>query len=110
VWDRAYETQAWPTGSRQIIPLLVHRATLVTFNHGLHRVVSRIGKRSSVAFVHNEEVGKRHYHAALPLLRSPCEDLGDLLGNGSLDRLVGRTRQVDPHLAEFRHLGNVGVV
>jgi hypothetical protein len=39
-----------------------------------------------------------------------CEDLGQLFGNGSLDGLVGATRQVNPHLAKLRHLGNVGVV
>ena len=31
------------------------------------------------------------------------------LSSGLLDRLVGITRQIDIHLTELRHLGNVGV-
>ena len=46
----------------------------------------------------------------LPSVHSRCEGLGDLFDNDSLDWLVGLTSQVDPHLAELRHFGNVGVV
>jgi hypothetical protein len=43
-------------------------------------------------------------------MHSQREGLSNSFANGSLDRLVGVTRQADPHLAELRHLGNVGLV
>ena len=60
--------------------------------------------------VHNEDVGKRHYPRGASVDVRRVKALGDLFGDGSLDRLVGRTREVDPHLAKLRCLSNVGVV
>ena len=38
-----------------------------------------------------------------------CDRLSDRFGNGSLDWLAGFTRETNPHLAELRRFGNVGV-
>jgi hypothetical protein len=39
-----------------------------------------------------------------------CDRLSDRFGNGSLDWLVGFTRETNPHLAELRRFGDIGVV
>ena len=77
----------------------------------LHRVFSMEAGSFQAYMSPNEEwkaPALYVYAALLPFaVRSR---LSDLFGNGSLDWLVGVTSETDPHLAELRHFGNVGVV
>src|SRR6476659_3447321 len=54
--------------------------------------------------------GKRLHYILCRASNAWCDRLSDRFGCGSLDGLVGVTRKTNPHLAELRRFGDVGVV